>query len=71
MFKIEKNVPVPSGSGIGRPSKYPFNAMEVGESFSFPNEIFKRVSSAASMASSASGKKFKVSGVHNRCWRVE
>ena len=33
MIKIDKNVPIPSISGIlGRPSKYPFSEMSVGDS---------------------------------------
>jgi hypothetical protein len=31
-IKVESGIPIPSGSG-GRPNRYPFPDMEVGESF--------------------------------------
>lgn len=37
-FKIEKGVEIPrKGRGRGRPSKYPWADMEVGDSFRVPN----------------------------------
>jgi len=36
-FRIEKDVPLPGRKvGHGRPQKYPFDAMEVGDSFFIP-----------------------------------
>jgi len=31
-YKIEKSIPVPEVSGAGRPAKYPFSSMSVGDS---------------------------------------
>ena len=35
MFKLTSNVPIPA-SARGRPCKYPFNTMKVGQSFLAP-----------------------------------
>jgi hypothetical protein len=37
MYKIDKNIPIPKGiHGGGPPCKYPFDDMEVGDSFLIP-----------------------------------
>ena len=36
MVKIDKNVEMPDGPGSGRPRKYPWLDMEVGQSFVLP-----------------------------------
>lgn len=70
MFKIEKNVPVIGGSGPGPKPKYPFHEMEVGDSFSFSDEMWRKVAAASSSHGVKYGVKFSVSKVHGRCWRV-
>ena len=35
-YTIKKNVPIPAASTGGRPSKYPFGKLEVGDSFVVP-----------------------------------
>lgn len=35
-YEIKKNVPIPSPSGGGRPSKYPLAKMNAGDSFTVP-----------------------------------
>jgi hypothetical protein len=76
MIKIEKGVGMPVGTGRGRPKKYPFGEMEVGDSIFFPNEP-KGSQSNPSMASKnfSAGKDIKfVSRAENggvRIWRTE
>lgn len=50
MFTIDKNVPPPPkghGGPAGRPSKYPFASMEVGDSFLVPYPREARTSDEA------------------------
>lgn len=70
MFKIEKNVPITRGFRRGRPSKYPFLDMEVGDSFAFEVEMYKKVAAAAFTHGKNHGSKFSVSLTSLRCWRV-
>lgn len=37
-YEIKKNVPIPTHSGGGRPSKYPLAKMASGDSFTVPLE---------------------------------
>lgn len=68
MIKIDKNVPIPP-AGQGRPRKYPFDEMDVGDSF-FSGSIASVESSAYSRND---GKKFVLRKVRGgvRVWRVE
>lgn len=71
MFEITKNDPIPSEPTL--PSKFPFKAMEVGDSFSVtdPNLQKKAVSSAHTYGW-VNNKKFKtrtVGGI-TKIWRV-
>ena len=74
MFKIEKNFPIPE-SGVGRPVKYPFGIMDVGDSFFVPKP--NRISSAASHFGKRNNKKFRSlpvveDGIEGtRVWRIE
>lgn len=74
---IENNVPMPSASnGAGRPPKYPFKKMEVGDSVFFDNEPMGSQSNP-SMLSKQHGAKYgkrftsrkEAGGV--RIWRLE
>lgn len=39
MTNVDRNVPIPdTNSGMGRPRKYPFNTMDVGDSIFYPDE---------------------------------
>lgn len=70
-FKIEKGIPVP-GHGAVR-SKYPFDAMLVGESFLVgPPTTLAQVSRAASKAGARMGRKFATRTVEGgvRVWRI-
>lgn len=76
-FTIEKGVPLPIHWGRGAPAKYPFNSMEVGDSFFVAGGTRER--NALRTAASWAGKRAtprkryairKVDGGY-RCWRVE
>jgi hypothetical protein len=43
---VESNVPLPNRQG-GRPSKYPWNKMQLGDSFALPIDEHSRVVQAA------------------------
>ena len=50
--KIDKNIPLPStrAAGGGRPAKYPFKQMKVGDSFFIPGKKASDLSSSMSHA---------------------
>lgn len=69
-LKIEKRVPIP------RPTRqsYPFESMEVGDSFFVENGSYNNVnSSAVHWARKRKGVKFLTRDVSGgvRCWRTE
>lgn len=70
-FKIEKGIPVPSHRGA--PSKYPWEQMEVGDSFFVPAEdTTKNFGSLARTSGKRMGAKFtsrKLDGGW-RVWRI-
>lgn len=63
-FRVEKGVPMPSGSGISRKTKYPWPDMEVGDCFYFNGDICdpKTVKASADAwgAKREDGGKFRV-----------
>ena len=73
-MNIEKNIPTPEGSGSGRPAKYPFTKMEVGDSVFIAggrqgcNEL-----NAAKVYANRTGKRFSSRTVDGglRIWRIE
>lgn len=72
-IKIEKNVPIPKPNGSGRPAKYPWKSMEVGDSF-FVNGGTKTttLSNSAAYQRALTGRKFAVrtEGEGVRVWRI-
>lgn len=65
MFQIEKNVPLPK--------KYPFDEMEVGDSFEIPDPLKRNtVNIAAKRYEQKTGKKFvvRLKDKKLRCWRL-
>ena len=75
MFEIEKGIPM-IAKATGRATKFPFNKMEVGDSFLVLRDQIK--SEGAFRVSARSygvhhNKKFSVRKVENgfRCWRIE
>jgi len=74
-MKIDKNVPIPeSQSGPGRPRKYPFPDMEVGDSFYAEG---KKEAEKADVASKKYGTKYgcrftcRRDEGGGRIWRIE
>lgn len=67
-FEISNDVPLPMGS-LGT-SKYPYNKMDVGSSFSFPEKMYNNIQSTSRTWALKNGWKFKVSKVSLRIWRV-
>jgi hypothetical protein len=68
-IKIEKDIPLPPE----RRSRYPWNAMQVGDSFFVDNEVQgRKLRGAANAASKRLKKKFAVRRVTGgyRCWRI-
>lgn len=71
-YVIEKDVPLPIGAGERGPRKYPWNEMEVGDSF----VVAKRTASVSGICASASrrtGRKFVSRAIDaNTCrvWRI-
>jgi hypothetical protein len=69
---IEKNIPIPETS-VGRPSKYPFKEMEVGDSF-WTNELTSRVMASANRLKPnmfRSKKETKDGNKGIRVWRIK
>lgn len=74
IVRIDKNVPMPQPAPRGRPNRYPWKNMEVGDSFLFPKGI--ALAACRTMAWDAGRKlkrKFSVMKTSDgtRCWRVE
>lgn len=69
--KIEKAIPIPEHIA-GAPSKYPFLALEVGDSFFISGDKYRLISAARSNAQYRSGRKFSVRKVDGgtRVWRT-
>ena len=73
MFKIEKGIPQPQGGG--RFSLYPWQELEVGDSFMVPNAKLStiRCSVARQNVGDKNGKKFRAANVDGgvRVWRYQ
>lgn len=70
LFTIDKGIPAPPGGGTHN-RKYPFNEMEVDDSFACDGGTFVRPAAAA--YAKKHGKKFSVRKIgpgQFRCWRV-
>lgn len=70
--KIDRNIPIPA-EARGRPNRYPFNQMNVGDSFAFPADIKTATAHAAARHHSRAGMRFiarKQPGGGYRCWRT-
>ena len=69
MFTIEKNVPMPKTSRV---SKYPFDKLEVGDSFLVAGGKKGTVAAAANAAAKRLERKFTVRVVEDgvRVWRI-
>jgi hypothetical protein len=68
-YQVVKNRPVTVFPG--RPPKYPFRRMKVGDSFKFPKKEYVKVFVAASKWKSRHpGESFSVSKADLCCWRI-
>lgn len=72
MYKVEKNVPIPTDS---RAAKYPFGGMQVGDSFFVPVEdaTYTSVAGSAYGYARRHGMKMSVAkeDTGTRVWRTE
>ncbi len=73
-FKIEKNVPLP-GRTAARNNRYPFDDMEVGDSFHVPADklVLRGLRASVRYKSAKSGKRFatrKLASGDCRVWRA-
>lgn len=75
MYTVEKNIPIPpSAKRENAKRKYPFNEMEIGDSFWVDTENRNKVRIAAFNEGTRKKKLFKVTKDMQgevRCWRLE
>lgn len=66
-------IPPPRIGGLGRPAKYPWRMMQIGDSFFVKNLDKRSISSMASLHGRMLGMKFscRQEGDGMRVWRVE
>jgi hypothetical protein len=72
-FTIERDVPMPTGDGRGRPTTYPFGSMLVGDSFTVGEERGRSAVRAAYLYGSRHGLTFTVRKLESgnyRIWRA-
>lgn len=67
-FKIIKNASPPSLAG--RPAKYPFGSMEVGDAFDAPKSLRSKIATAASYWGAQKGAKFSIRTLDEQTFRV-
>lgn len=78
-MEIEKNIPIPKAIQVGRRSKYPFDDMEIGDSFAVDKSEVARVRASATNHNCKPGKNFekrhfgvlKLEDGSYRCWRTK
>ena len=72
-FTIEKGIPVPKMTGAGRKTKYPFESMQVGDSFFVKDGTVKTLSRSCGTYGKRLERKFTSRTVDggSRVWRVE
>lgn len=75
MYAVERKVPCPGINRPGRPTKYPFPAMKIGDSFFVPaadTRSIPRVRSAASIWAQKYNRKLITRAVDGgiRVWRI-
>ena len=72
MIKIDKNVPIPPDR-LSRGRKYPWDELEVGDSFFVEGKKFEPLRVSAAQIGKAKARKFIARQVDGgvRVWRVE
>jgi len=70
MIKIDKNIPFVESKAYT--SKYPFNKMNIGDSFLVEVQDERKIASAASYFGTRNSMKFSVRNTDKglRCWRI-
>jgi len=68
-FIIKSGVPIPDAHPAVKERHYPYNSMQVGQSFEFDRSVKKTVENHSQVYKRESGKKFKIRGLE--IWRVE
>lgn len=73
-MEIDKHIPVPEGERRGNKRSYPFDTLEVGESFSVDLKLERSVRTAASQGNKKDdGRSFTCQKQPDgtiRCWRT-
>jgi hypothetical protein len=72
-IKADSRHPMPDGIGVGRPAKYPWATMKVGDSFLFPTNLKSQSCyNIAKYGGLRNGVKFSVRKTDEgyRCWRI-
>ena len=73
-FKVDKGIEIPKRQRRGQRMNYPFESMEVGDSFEAPLADKNKIRPAASGYGKRHGKKFvtrETDAGTIRCWRTE
>ena len=72
MYAIEKNIAVPPPTPKFVPCDYPWEQMEIGDSFFVPDKQHKRVAASAYYARKKYGRAFITKAVEGgvRAWRI-
>lgn len=72
MYEIEKNIPVPASLTRGRPARYPWSGMEIGDSFFVSGKSVRSFESCVRQASMRTGRTFRPRDVEGgvRVWRI-
>lgn len=70
-FLIERGARMPRSAQAGK-RRYPFNQMEIGDSFAFPLADRHKLASAASLYGQRTSRKFSIRKTGNCCrvWRT-
>lgn len=73
MIRIDKNIPIPPKVYRGRPSRYPFADMAIGDSFATEHTHASKISPSCAHATKTLGFKFSVRKQADgtiRVWRI-
>lgn len=71
-YAVERGIPTPPKYRPRGPNRlYPYDKMEIGDSFAFPEEKLSSVRKTASRYQNKIGGQYVVSGKHLRCWRID
>jgi len=75
-MEISKNIPFPKRSTKGRPDKYPFKELEIGDSFTINKSEQMSVYSCVNYYNKINSTTIKVKTGKDdsgqlRCWRIE